>query len=161
MWLYYPAVSPVHAPIVFNDDRKAFLGVCGMAGISADGYLVCPNALEGGQGKGGKTQTTALGNESEIEKQFRFTYPPKELRKALAVSPARTDSPPQAPQQRTPPLHDRRRALLPAVSPGVPLPDPCQNLRVLQSPLRIPPASFAAPASLRTPSPSPARRTWS
>ncbi|KAJ7488012.1 hypothetical protein FB451DRAFT_1167477 [Mycena latifolia] len=72
-----------------------------------------------------------------------------------------TDSPPQAPQQRTPPLHDRRRALLPAASPGVPLPDPRQNLRVLQSPLRIPPASFTAPASPRTPSPSPARRTWS
>ncbi|KAJ7487983.1 hypothetical protein FB451DRAFT_1025621 [Mycena latifolia] len=152
--LYYPAVSPVHARIVFNDDRKAFLEVLGAAGVNVDGCIVYPNAEEG---KGGKTKTIALGNGSEIEingKRFRFAYPPKELRKALAASPARASF--------RPPNRALRLSMIAAAqvfSPrGVPSPDPRQNLRVLQSPLRLPPASFPAPSSPRTPSPSPARR---
>ncbi|KAJ7488029.1 hypothetical protein FB451DRAFT_1390983 [Mycena latifolia] len=37
--LYYSAVSPVHARIVFSTDSKAFLEVLGAAGVSVDGCL--------------------------------------------------------------------------------------------------------------------------
>ncbi|KAJ6550990.1 hypothetical protein DFH09DRAFT_988552, partial [Mycena vulgaris] len=136
--LYYPDVAPVHARIVFNDARKAFLEVLGSHGLLVDGCLVYPHE-EGS----GKTKTIPLGNASELEihgKRFRFTYPPKEMRAALAASPAR-------PANRA--LRLSMIASAQVFSP-CPSPDPRQNLRVLQSPFRAP----FAPAS--PPSPSPA-----
>jgi pSer/pThr/pTyr-binding forkhead associated (FHA) protein len=38
--LYYPAVAPLHARIVFNDDRKAFIEVIGSGGVVVDGYVI-------------------------------------------------------------------------------------------------------------------------
>ncbi|KAJ7745958.1 hypothetical protein B0H14DRAFT_458333 [Mycena olivaceomarginata] len=84
--LYYPAVAPLHARIVFNDDRKAFIEVIGSGGVVVDGCMVFP--LDGPNGM----RTIALGNGSEVEihgKRFRFTYPPKDMRAVLAASPAR------------------------------------------------------------------------
>jgi pSer/pThr/pTyr-binding forkhead associated (FHA) protein len=86
--LYYPAVAPLHARIVFNDDRKAFVEIMAGAtqGAVVDGCLVFPVEEEKG------VRTVALGNRSEVEiqgKRFRFTYPPKEMRAVLAASPAR------------------------------------------------------------------------
>ncbi|KAJ7099700.1 hypothetical protein C8R44DRAFT_642264, partial [Mycena epipterygia] len=122
--LYYPDISPVHARIVFNDARKAFLEVIGTQGLLVDGCRVYPH-----ENGGGTPKTIPLGNASELEihgKRFRFVYPPKELRAALAASPAR-------PGNRA--LRLSMIASAQVFSPR-PSPDPRQNLRVLQSPLR-------------------------
>ncbi|KAJ7830253.1 hypothetical protein B0H14DRAFT_2807858 [Mycena olivaceomarginata] len=100
--LYYKAVAPLHARILFNEDGRAFVEVIGEGGVVVDGCSVFPldegaGADQSGSGKGesadgrvGKgLQTIALGNVSELEihrKRFRFTYPPKDMRTALAPS---------------------------------------------------------------------------
>ncbi|KAJ7620593.1 hypothetical protein DFH06DRAFT_908187, partial [Mycena polygramma] len=140
--LYYPDVAPLHARIVFNDDRKAFVDVLGRAGVLVDGCQVLP--LDDG-GEAGK-RTIALGNGSELEihgKRFRFSYPPKEMRAALAASPA----PFAGPANRA--LRLSMIASAQVFSPR-PSSDPRQNLRVLQSPLRL-----ASANSSRSPSKSP------
>ncbi|KAJ7071876.1 hypothetical protein B0H15DRAFT_869691 [Mycena belliarum] len=146
--LYYPDVAPVHARIVFNDARKAFLEICGAAGLSVDGCTVYPHVAS----PTSATKTIALGNGSEIVihgKRFRFVYPPKERRAALAASPAR-------PANRA--LRLSMIASAQVFSPR-PSPDPRQNLRVLQSPLRLPAFSPSPSGSPPSPSPSPAPRT--
>ncbi|KAJ7054290.1 hypothetical protein C8F01DRAFT_501654 [Mycena amicta] len=128
--LYYPDVAPIHARIVFHD-KKAFLEVLGEQGLIVDGCQVFP------------TKTIALGNGSELHihgKRFRFTYPPKDMRAALAASPAR-------PANRA--LRLSMIASAQVFSPR-PSPNPRENLRVLQSPMRAPPRT-------RTPSPSPTK----
>ncbi|KAJ7697125.1 hypothetical protein B0H14DRAFT_2485506, partial [Mycena olivaceomarginata] len=122
--LYYPAVAPLHARIVFNDDRKAFIEVMGSGGVVVDGCMVFP--LDGPNGM----RTIALGNGSEVEihgKRFRFTYPPKEMRAVLAASPARPGN------------RALRLSMIASAQVFSPRPshDPRQNLRVLQSPLRL------------------------
>ncbi|KAJ7030444.1 hypothetical protein C8F04DRAFT_1113686 [Mycena alexandri] len=155
--LYYPAVAPLHARIVFSGDesekkKNAFVEVLGANGMLVDGCMVYPNAQDDGSGSGSAkgVRTIALGNGSELEihgKRFRFVYPPKEMRKALAASPAR------------PANRALRLSLIPSaqVFDPRPSPDPRQNLRVLQSPLRIAgssPKKNGSPAP-GTPSPSP------
>ncbi|KAJ7210677.1 hypothetical protein B0H12DRAFT_1033612, partial [Mycena haematopus] len=122
--LYYPAVEPLHARIVFNEDRKAFVEVLGQNGVIVDGCMVFPSAGPSGM------KTVALGNASEIEihgKRFRFSYPPKEMRAALAASPARPGN------------RALRLSMIASAQVFSPRPshDPRQNLRVLQSPLRL------------------------
>ncbi|KAJ7773352.1 hypothetical protein B0H16DRAFT_1512074, partial [Mycena metata] len=158
--LYYPTVAPLHARIVFSGDesekkKNAFVEVLGANGMLVDGCTVYPNAQDDGSGSGsGKgVRTIALGNGSELEihgKRFRFVYPPKEMRKALAESPAR------------PANRALRLSLIPSaqVFDPRPSPDPRQNLRVLQSPLRIAgssPKKNGSPGP-GTPSPSPRGR---
>jgi pSer/pThr/pTyr-binding forkhead associated (FHA) protein len=128
--LQYPAVAPLHARVVFNEDRKAFVEVLGANGVVVDGCVVYPVASPGG---GGEKKTALLTHGSELEihgKRFRFTYPPKEMRAALAASPARASF-----------LTPFLIMLLCRPSAQVffrPSHDPRQNLRVLQSPLRLP-----------------------
>ncbi|KAJ7848055.1 hypothetical protein B0H14DRAFT_3867318 [Mycena olivaceomarginata] len=75
--LHYAAVAPLHA-------RRLQRGSEGVRG--------------GGGGK--KTALLTHGSEFEIHgKRFRFTYPPKEMRAALAASPARP------PRRSSPALH--------------------------------------------------------
>ncbi|KAJ6529888.1 hypothetical protein DFH09DRAFT_934682, partial [Mycena vulgaris] len=72
--LYYPAVAPVHARIVFSDARKAFLEVLGAQGLRLDGCVVYLHA------DADKTKTIALRNGGELEthgKRFRLPYPAK------------------------------------------------------------------------------------
>ncbi|KAJ6482860.1 hypothetical protein C8R47DRAFT_574709 [Mycena vitilis] len=154
--LYYPDVAPLHARIVFNDDRKAFVDVLGRAGVLVDGCHVLP--LDDG-GEAGK-RTIALGNGSELEihgKRFRFSYPPKEMRAALAASPAR------------PANRALRLSMIASAQVFSPRPssDPRQNLRVLQSPLRLAsrsrspsksPTKSNSSSSASTPTPSPRGR---
>ncbi|KAJ7727427.1 hypothetical protein DFH07DRAFT_757703, partial [Mycena maculata] len=139
--LYYREVDPFHARIVFvsppapspTAKSKAFLEVLGAGGAIVDGCCVFPYAAEELSAKGGKPRTIALGNGSEVEihgKRFRFTYPPRlsesERREMLGRSPAR------------PPNRALRLSMIASAqvfSPR-PSPDPRQNLRVLQSPLR-------------------------
>ncbi|KAF7314025.1 FHA domain-containing protein [Mycena chlorophos] len=128
--LYYPDVAPVHARVVFNDTKKAFLEVIGDSGLSVDGCEVFPQ------------RTIPLENGSEVVihgKRFRFTYPPKDMRAALAASPAR------------PANRALRLSMIASAQVFSPRPssNPKENLRVLQSPLRAPPR--------RTPSPSPTK----
>nr|GAT60387.1 predicted protein [Mycena chlorophos] len=128
--LYYPDVAPVHARVVFNDAKKAFLEVIGDGGLSVDGCEVFPQ------------RTIPLENGSEVVihgKRFRFTYPPKDMRAALAASPAR------------PANRALRLSMIASAQVFSPRPssNPKENLRVLQSPLRAPPR--------RTPSPSPTK----
>ncbi|KAJ6535015.1 hypothetical protein B0H19DRAFT_1383281 [Mycena capillaripes] len=101
--LYYPAVAPLHARVVFNDDRKAF-----MEALDAGGVHIL---------------STRLPVEA-----FRFMCLPKEMRAALATSPDR------APASR--PLRLSMTTSAQVFSPQ-PSHDPRQNLRVLQSPLRL------------------------
>ncbi|KAK7048068.1 FHA domain-containing protein [Favolaschia claudopus] len=137
--LYYPTVAPLHARIVFNEDRKAFVEVLGSGGVVVDGCMVFPNESSG-------TKTIPLANASELEingKRFRFTYPPKEMRAALAASPARPGN------------RALRLSMIASAQVFSPRPshDPRENLRVLQSPLRLSsPRKTSAPG---TPSPSP------
>ncbi|KAJ7806586.1 hypothetical protein B0H14DRAFT_2316159, partial [Mycena olivaceomarginata] len=140
--LHYSAVAPLHARVVFNEDRKVSVEVLRANGVVVDGCVVYPVVSpEGGGGK--KTALLTHGSELEIHgKRFRFTYPPKEMRAALAASPARASflgpflimilCRPFA-QAFSCPSHDSR-----------------QNLRVLQSPLRLPSESGS-----RSPSKSP------
>ncbi|KAF7324517.1 FHA domain-containing protein [Mycena kentingensis (nom. inval.)] len=135
--LYYPDVDPVHARIVFNDDRKAFLEVLGENGLLVDGCHVYPNLSS--------TKTIPLANGSEVHihgKRFRFNYPPKDRRAALAASPAR------------PANRALRLSMIASAQVFSPRPShiPQENLRVLQSPMRAPfPRS---PSRSRSPSPT-------
>ncbi|KAJ7207466.1 hypothetical protein GGX14DRAFT_366201, partial [Mycena pura] len=145
--LYYPDVSPLHARIVFNDARKAFLEVLGARGLVVDGCHVFPNdaALS--------PRTIALENGSEVQihgKRFRFTYPPKDVRAALAASPARA-SPFPCPANRA-----LRLSMIASAQVFSPRPsnNPRENLRVLQSPLRAP---FPRAPSPQPRSPSPVK----
>lgn len=66
-----------------------FVEVLGADGVVVDGCVVYHVASPGGGG-GKKTVPLVNGGELEIhEKRFRFTYLPKEIRAALAASPAR------------------------------------------------------------------------
>ncbi|KAJ6535009.1 hypothetical protein B0H19DRAFT_436698 [Mycena capillaripes] len=146
--LYYPAVAPLHARIVFNDDRKAFVEVLGAGGAVVDGCGVYPV----GDSPGGGKKTVALANGSELEihgKRFRFTYPPKDMRAALAASPAR------------PANRALRLSMIASAQVFSPRPshDPRQNLRVLQSPLRLAsPSKSRSPSKSKLSSPSPTPR---
>ncbi|KAJ7875120.1 hypothetical protein B0H14DRAFT_2716578 [Mycena olivaceomarginata] len=93
--LYYKAVAPLHARILFNEDGRAFVEVIGEGGVVVDGCSVFPldegaGADQSGSGKGeSANKTIALGNASELEihgKRFRFTYPPKDMCTVLAPS---------------------------------------------------------------------------
>ncbi|KAJ7291380.1 hypothetical protein C8J57DRAFT_1044626 [Mycena rebaudengoi] len=121
--LYYAAVSPLHARVVFSPAGKAFVEVLGEQGMRVDGCGVFPHT----GGKGPKTIPLGGGSELEIHgKRFRFVYPPKELRKVLAASPA--------------PNRALRLSMISSAQVFSPRPsaDPRQNLRVLQSPMRAP-----------------------
>ncbi|KAJ7801293.1 hypothetical protein B0H14DRAFT_2896265 [Mycena olivaceomarginata] len=67
--LYYKAVAPLHARILFNEDGRAFVEVIGEGGVVVDGCSVFP-----------------LGEGLVEGKRFRFTYPPKDMRTALGPS---------------------------------------------------------------------------
>ncbi|THH09018.1 hypothetical protein EW145_g2328 [Phellinidium pouzarii] len=122
--LYYQGVSSFHCKIVF-EERKAFLQVLGVNGVVVDGCQVYP-------AKPDSTPTTVpLPNGSTFEihkKRFIFNYPPKELR----------------PQLFTPGVKVKRRGSLRMsmiqsahVFSPAPSPNPRDNLRVLQSPLKL------------------------
>ncbi|KAF4579411.1 hypothetical protein EYR40_000421 [Pleurotus pulmonarius] len=144
--LYYPQVSPIHGKIYF-EDRKAYLVVLGAGGLLVDGCKVLPTTA--GTSSHHSPRTIPLTNNTEIEihsKRFKFTYPPKELRAALLATPAKTTQTPH-----------RRRALRLSMIQSAqvftprPSPDPRENLRILQSPLR-PFSSPKKPSPLQTPS---------
>ncbi|KAL1948394.1 hypothetical protein VTO73DRAFT_12469 [Trametes versicolor] len=125
--LYYPAVSALHAKITFVD-RKAFLVVLGTNGLLLDDDPLFPAAANAP----GPT-TVPLQNNSVIDihkKRFRFSYPPKHLRPALINTPSRA-----TPARR--PLRLSMIASAHVFTPG-PSPNPEENLRVLQTPLRTP-----------------------
>ncbi|KAI9056479.1 hypothetical protein FKP32DRAFT_1763184 [Trametes sanguinea] len=127
--LYYPAVSALHAKITFVD-RKAFLVVLGTNGLLLDDAPLFPAAATAP----GPT-TVPLQNNSVIEihkKRFRFSYPPKHLRPALINTPSRA-----TPMPSRRPLRLSMIASAHVFTPG-PSPNPQENLRVLQSPLRTP-----------------------
>ncbi|KAK7018791.1 hypothetical protein VNI00_018221 [Paramarasmius palmivorus] len=118
--LYYPDIEDVHARIVFGDDNKAFLIVLGTSGLTVDECKIYPS-------------TVPLFNNSQLEihgKQFRFNYPPKEMRAQFVW-----DTP--EPQTRTRLSMIRSSEVF---SPR-PSPNPAENLRILQSPLKLPPSS--------------------
>ncbi|CDO68612.1 hypothetical protein BN946_scf184996.g43 [Trametes cinnabarina] len=127
--LYYPAVSALHAKITFVE-RKAFLVVLGTNGLLLDDAPLFPAAASAP----GPT-TVPLQNNSVIEihkKRFRFAYPPKHLRPALINTPSRA-----TPMPSRRPLRMSMIASAHVFTPG-PSPDPQENLRVLQTPLRTP-----------------------
>ncbi|KAI0772938.1 hypothetical protein BD413DRAFT_473526 [Trametes elegans] len=127
--LYYPAVSALHAKITFVE-RKAFLVVLGTNGLLLDDAPLFP-AVQSAPGP----TTVPLQNNSVLEihkKRFRFTYPPKHLRPALINTPSRATP---VPNRR--PLRLSMIASAHVFTPG-PSPDPQENLRVLQTPLRTP-----------------------
>ncbi|THU93341.1 hypothetical protein K435DRAFT_725485 [Dendrothele bispora CBS 962.96] len=133
--LFYPDVSPTHCKITF-EDRKAFLVVLGTTGLTVDGCKVYPN-----QSVSSPT-TVPLTNNTEFEihgKRFKFMYPPKELRAQLYASP-------EKPRNRGIRLSMINSAEV--FSPR-PSPNPMDNLRILQSPLK--PFKSASPS----PAPSP------
>lgn len=76
---------------------QAFLSVLGQAGVFVDGCWVYPHSSSSGSNSSTqeeKHQQTIipLSNNSEFEihqKRFRFTYPPKDIRKVLLATPAR------------------------------------------------------------------------
>ncbi|KAG6908986.1 hypothetical protein DXG01_002475 [Tephrocybe rancida] len=120
--LYYADVAHVHCRIVFNEEKKAFLRVAGEGGVLVDGCAVYPTGAEKKE-----EATIPLTNGSEFEihgKRFRFSYPPKEMRAALYASPIPTRMPRLSLIQSTHVFSPR------------PSPDPRENLRVLQSPLK-------------------------
>ncbi len=104
--LYYPDVESLHCKIVFDEYKvcrsfevnwrmficyQAFLAILGVSGVVVDGCSVYPHTS--GESLGSTQQTIIpLSNNSIFEihgKRFKFTYPPKQLRKALYVTPAR------------------------------------------------------------------------
>ncbi|KAF5365414.1 hypothetical protein D9758_010813 [Tetrapyrgos nigripes] len=136
--LFYSDVSPLHCKVTF-EERKAFLVVLGTSGVVVDGCKVYPN-----QSSSSPT-TIPLPNNSEFEihgKRFRFTYPPKELRAQLYASPSKS----------------KRRALRLSMIQSAqvfsprPSPNPAENLRILQSPLK--PFKSASPSPFASPSPA-------
>ncbi|KAL5520891.1 hypothetical protein ACEPAF_2894 [Sanghuangporus sanghuang] len=134
--LYYPEVSPLHCKIVF-EERKAFLQVFGGSGVIVDDCPVYPikSAI---LGEPSTTVTVPLPNGSIFEihkKRFMFNYPPKALR----------------PQLFTPATMRRKSIRMSLVQSAqvfspAPSPRPRENLRVLQSPLKLP--STDAPVRL-------------
>ncbi|CAA7263363.1 unnamed protein product [Cyclocybe aegerita] len=138
--LYYPEVDALHCKLVF-EERKAFLAVIGSEGALVDGCKVYPHT------SGGNSQTIIpLTNNSEFEihnKRFRFTYPPKEIRKALYATPAR------------PPKRALRLSMIHSAQVFSPRPskDPRENLRILQSPIKNMLGIGKSPAKSGNPSP--------
>ncbi|KAI3596444.1 hypothetical protein WG66_003220 [Moniliophthora roreri] len=124
--LYYPDVEDIHAKIVFGDEsNKAFLVILGNSGVVIDECKVYPG---GGM--------VPLLNNSELEihgKIFRFCYPPKEMRLQFVWN-----TPEQQPQKRR-----LRLSMIHSAEVFTPRPssNPAENLRVLQSPLRLAPSS--------------------
>ncbi|KAL5478549.1 hypothetical protein ACEPAI_2733 [Sanghuangporus weigelae] len=134
--LYYSEVSPLHCKIVF-EERKAFLQVFGGSGVIVDDCPVYP-IKSTILGEPSMTVTVPLPNGSIFEihkKRFMFNYPPKALR----------------PQLFTPATMHRKSIRMSLVQSAqvfspAPSPRPRENLRVLQSPLKLP--STDAPVRL-------------
>ncbi|CCM05638.1 uncharacterized protein FIBRA_07867 [Fibroporia radiculosa] len=131
--LYYPSVSATHCKIVFNEDNKAFVIVLGTNGVVIDDCPVFPTSEDG------PPTTVPLPNNSTLDihkKRFRFAYPPKHLRPALAALPP-TPSAADTPGRRRKAL---RMSMIQSAHVFTPRPstDPRANLRVLQSPLKAP-----------------------
>ncbi|KAH7911483.1 hypothetical protein BJ138DRAFT_1150446 [Hygrophoropsis aurantiaca] len=127
--LYYPSVSAVHAKIIFQD-RKAFIVVLGDNGLLIDGCQVLPSANHS------LPTTVPMSNNSEIEihkKRFIFSYPPKELRTALYMSPSKDIA--MTPKTRRKAL---RMSMIQSAEVFTPRPskNPRENLKILQSPLK-------------------------
>ncbi|KAL4067490.1 hypothetical protein V8B97DRAFT_1873520 [Scleroderma yunnanense] len=127
--LYYSSVSPLHAKIIFQD-RKAFIVVLGLDGVHVDGCPVLPSSNPA------LPTTVPISNNSEIEihtKRFIFTYPPKEMRAALDMSPQKDI--PMTPGTRRKML---RMSMIQSAEVFTPRPskDPMENLRILQSPFK-------------------------
>ncbi|EJD01880.1 uncharacterized protein FOMMEDRAFT_141116 [Fomitiporia mediterranea MF3/22] len=126
--LYYSEVSSHHCRIVF-EERKAFIQVLGASGVIVDGCPVYPTKTAV-LGNPSSTVTVPLPNGSVFEihkKRFMFNYPPKALR----------------PQLFTPATVRRKGIRMSLVQSAqvfspAPSPYPRENLRVLQSPLKIP-----------------------
>lgn len=138
--LYYDAISKLHCNVTFEDAKvravnlltgallnrpQAFLTVYGTSGLVADGFPLFPTAT-------GPT-TVPLGNNTEIvihHKRFIFTYPPKDLRAAILATPEPDRN------------RDGRKTLRMSMIASAmvftprPSPDPRENLRTLQSPLK-------------------------
>ncbi|KZS99806.1 uncharacterized protein LAESUDRAFT_667531, partial [Laetiporus sulphureus 93-53] len=124
--LYYPSVSAVHCKVVFNEENK----VCtnGLLIDDCPVYPAPPNS---------PPTTVPLTNNTTLDihkKRFRFTYPPKHLRPALAALPP-TPSANETPGRRRRAL---RMSMIHSAHVFTPRPsaDPRANLRVLQSPLK-------------------------
>ncbi|KAF9225058.1 hypothetical protein BS17DRAFT_63397 [Gyrodon lividus] len=127
--LYYPSVDALHAKIIFQE-RKAFVIVLGSNGLYIDGCHVLPSA------NSAMPTTVPVSNNSEIEihqKRFVFTYPPKELRPALYMSPSKDV--PMTPGTCRKTL---RMSMIQSAEVFTPRPskNPGENLRILQSPLK-------------------------
>lgn len=128
--LYYQEVSALHCKIVF-EERKAFLQVFGASGVVVDGCPVYPSK-PAVMGTPSTTVTVPLPNGSTFEiqkKRFIFNYPPKALRPQL-FTPAHAGP-------------GRRKSVRMSVvqsalvfSPA-PSPHPRENLRILQSPVKL------------------------
>ncbi|PPQ85553.1 hypothetical protein CVT25_006723 [Psilocybe cyanescens] len=151
--LYYPAVDAVHCRLI-NEDGKAFLVVQGKAGAFIDGYWVYPNTSSSSSSTNASEELqqtiTPLANNSEFEihsKRFRFTYPPKDVRRVLLATPV-------AQRNRT-----LRLSMIQSAQVFTPRPskDPRENLKILQSPIKtsIFGVGSAADASARDRSTSP------
>ncbi|KDR76889.1 hypothetical protein GALMADRAFT_417612 [Galerina marginata CBS 339.88] len=130
--LYYSAIDPVHCRVV-NEDGKAFLVVQGKAGALVDGYWVYPHTSSSSPSNSGSNEQQQsiipLTNNCEFEihgKRFRFTYPPKEVRKILLATPV-------AQRNRT-----LRLSMIQSAQVFSPRPshDPRENLKILQSPIK-------------------------
>ncbi|KAF9484280.1 hypothetical protein BDN70DRAFT_872776 [Pholiota conissans] len=143
--LYYPDVDPLHCQLGF-EDGKAFLTIFGKGGVFVDGCWVYPHSAstENHQPTQERQQTIIpVSNNTEFEihhKRFRFTYPPKEVRKTLLLA---TPAPAQKRALRLSMIQSAQ-----VFSPR-PSKDPRENLRILQSPLK--PSIFGAGTPTKTP----------
>ncbi|KZV71195.1 hypothetical protein PENSPDRAFT_664515 [Peniophora sp. CONT] len=131
--LYYPAVSQQHAKLIFKE-RKGFLLIYGGHGVQVDGCTIFPSTSSG-------ETAVPLTNNTVLEiskKRFRFEYPPKPYRAALA---AQINTPNANPSRRR-----TRFSMIQSTEVFSPRPDPDPkvNLRILQSPLRRSPLKKAA-----------------
>ncbi|CAL1709715.1 unnamed protein product [Somion occarium] len=130
--LYYESVSSLHCKVIFRE-RKAFLEVLGANGLLVDGCAVFP-ASSPSSGP----VIVPLPNNSIIEihkKRFQFCYPPKELRPILLSTPSRPE-----PDGKSPGKRKLRMSMIHSAqvfSPR-PSPNPRENLRILQTPLKTP-----------------------
>ena len=130
--LFFRSGRSVHHLLLPSDNLRskfqAFIEVLGVHGLLVDKCPVFPAST--------MTHTTVpLTNNSELEiskKRFRFEYPPKALRPALAFTPPAH------------PIHSARKRVLrlsmiqsAQVFTPRPDPDPHVNLRVLQTPMRL------------------------
>ena len=130
------ALSPLHVSPTIN---QAFLVVLGASGLLIDGCQVFPSF------QAASPTTVPLENNSEIEihnKRFRFTYPPKEVRALLMASPSSVylfsdllfSQQLLEPNRRAPRLSMIQSARVFSPRPSS---NPKENLRVLQSPLKV------------------------